>query len=81
MTTIPYDSGWTVELDGEEIEPEKMFDVFIALEIPAGSHTVTMSYMPPLFTLGLILSLFGVIMLIVYCKIVKVLGKKTQKDD
>lgn len=81
MTTIPYDSGWTVELDGEEVEPEKMFDVFIALDIPAGEHTVTMSYMPPLFTLGLILSLFGVIMLIVYCKIVKVIGKKTQKND
>lgn len=81
MTTIPYDSGWTVKLDGEEVEPEKMFDVFIALEIPAGNHTVTMSYTPPLFTLGLILSLFGVIMLIVYCKIVKVIRKKTQKND
>lgn len=45
-TSIPYDRGWTVLVDGEEAETRKLFDTFLTVELPAGSHTVEMHYEP-----------------------------------
>ncbi len=46
FTSIPYDKGWTVRLDGEETETEKIFGAFLSFRVPSGTHTVRMSYMP-----------------------------------
>ena len=45
-TSIPYDRGWSVLVDGEEAETRKLFDTFLTVELPAGSHTVEMHYEP-----------------------------------
>ena len=45
--SIPYDKGWSVQLDGKDIEPELAYDTFLALRVPAGEHTVQLRYSPP----------------------------------
>ena len=56
FTTVPYDEGWTVKLDGKKVEPEKVADAFIGIKASAGQHTVEMKYMPPGFLLGVTIS-------------------------
>lgn len=45
-TSIPYDPGWTVLVDGIQTEPRKLFDTFLAIDLSQGSHTIQMSYQP-----------------------------------
>lgn len=46
MTTIPYDEGWTIRIDGEEQTAKKMLDAFIGVPLKPGTHTVSLSYRP-----------------------------------
>lgn len=45
-TSIPYDKGWTVLIDGKAVTPRKMFDTFLAVDISEGNHRVSLSYQP-----------------------------------
>ena len=53
FTTVPYDEGWTVKLDGKKVEPEKLAEAFIGIKASAGQHTVEMKYIPSGFLLGM----------------------------
>lgn len=44
--SIPYDKGWTIRVDGKEVEPYKIFDTFLSVHMTAGKHTVSLQYMP-----------------------------------
>lgn len=46
FTSVPYDEGWKILVDGKEQKPVKMLDAFIGIRLSAGEHTVTMEYMP-----------------------------------
>ena len=46
FTSIPFDAGWKVLVDGKEQEPEKILDSFVGIWLSAGSHTVTLEYTP-----------------------------------
>lgn len=52
FTTIPYEKGWTVYVDGIKEESYKMMDTFLSVEIPEGSHTVRFEYEPEGLRLG-----------------------------
>ncbi len=52
FTSIPYDKGWSVAVDGVKQEPGKIFDTFLSVEIPQGRHTVSLSYEPVGLRLG-----------------------------
>lgn len=55
MTTIPYDKGWQVIIDGEKANYYKTLDALIAFDIPTeGEHTLELKYMPKSFVIGLI---------------------------
>ena len=56
FTTIPYDSGWTVEVNGKVVEPRKIQDAFIALDVEEGENTIKMTYFPPFLVIALGLS-------------------------
>ncbi len=65
-TTLPYDTGWTVRLDGKKVPLRRLAGVFLAVELPAGTHIVTMKYWPPGFFPGLAVSLTCVIGLLLW---------------
>lgn len=56
---IPYSKGWTAFLDNEAVEILPINSGLCGIEIPAGTHTVTMKYQTPYFKLGCILNLLG----------------------
>lgn len=64
FTTVSWEPGWTVKVDGVEVEPVKVADAFIGIPMTAGEHSVEMKFFPEGMTMGIIVSIFGVIILI-----------------
>lgn len=58
-SSIPYDKGWKVLIDGEEPETFETGDALLTTVIKAGEHTVTYSYTPRGFYAGIIISAAG----------------------
>lgn len=61
FTSIPYEEGWTVLVDGQEVNCYAWKDAFLAFDVGIGMHELEFSYLPPGFKEGLILSILGVI--------------------
>ena len=55
-TSIPYDKGWHVQVDGTETEIQSMADGLLYIPMSAGEHTVTMTYRPQGFIPGMAIS-------------------------
>ncbi len=53
MTSIPYDEGWTVYVDGSEVKPEKIKDTFLGISLNAGEHSIRLSFFPMGLKLGM----------------------------
>lgn len=64
FTSIPYEKGWTIRVDGSVVEPEIIADAFIGLRLSKGHHEIEMTYMPQGFMLGLTFTLVCAILLI-----------------
>ncbi len=54
--SVPYDTGWSVTVDGKETEAKKVLNAFMALELSAGSHKIVMRYISPGFYTGLLIT-------------------------
>ena len=52
FTTIPYDTGWIVTVDGEEVETYETLNALLAFDLAPGTHSVRMVYRPTSFVLG-----------------------------
>lgn len=66
ITSIPYDSGWTVRIDGKKADTTKFADTFLAVEAEAGEHTITFSYTSPGFGMGMVILIIAVFGAVVY---------------
>ena len=64
VTTIPYDTGWTVTVDGKTVDMTAFKDTFVSFEISEGTHTIHLDYTPDGFYLGLASTLICIILLI-----------------
>lgn len=65
QTTIPYDEGWQVYVDGKRVEITETLDALIAFRIDnAGEHTIRFKYSPKCFTLGITISIISIIIFI-----------------
>ena len=58
--TIPYNSGWTIRIDGQKTPVTKVLGTFMAVEVPTGTHTIEMRYIPTGLIPGIIISLSSV---------------------
>lgn len=48
MLTVPYDTGWSATVDGQEVELKGAVDAtLMAIPVHAGTNNVAMSYVPP----------------------------------
>lgn len=63
QTTIPYDSGWQIKLNGKEVMPKLLDDTLMALPLEKGRNNITMEYHVVHLKLGALLTLIGVILL------------------
>ncbi len=60
-TSIVFDEGWIITVDGEEKELIKTNDCFLAVEIEPGEHEITMRYLPKCYTVGSTVSVLGLV--------------------
>jgi len=64
ITTIPYDKGWSVTIDGRKATVSSFKDAFVKVTIPKGTHTVVFSYLPDGFLLGFYSSLISIVLFV-----------------
>lgn len=80
LTSIPYDEGWNVYIDGEKVEIYKTMGALMAFDIAdAGEHTLELEYMPKLYKPMLCISIASIIIFILICAIDLVLKKTLLK--
>ncbi|MBQ8351836.1 MAG: YfhO family protein [Clostridia bacterium] len=61
QTTIPYDAGWIVTVDGVRVQTYETLNALLAFDTTPGEHTVEMIYRPTCYVVGKIVSIAGVV--------------------
>lgn len=87
LTSIPYDKGWTVLIDGRPAKILEVKDAFLGIDLNVGTHTLEFSYAPEGYNLGLTITIVCVIILIAiymatddhYEKLIRKISKKRRK--
>ena len=64
-TSIPYDEGWKITVDDEEVEYFKLLNGFIALDLEEGDHILEFKYITPGIELGLTITVVSIIILLI----------------
>ena len=76
FTSIPYDAGWNVYVDGKRVETLEVTETFLAFDVEAGEHEIVMKYMPKEYVIGIILSCTGILLFVALIIIHKKWGAK-----
>ncbi len=74
-TSIPYEKGWTVKVDGKKVKTESFADTMLAVRLDAGTHSIEMSYRPQGLIAGSIITFISTL-LIAAAIILPILVKK-----
>ena len=78
-TSIPYDDGWTLYIDGKKEETIILADSLLGFKVNEGNHKIVLKYKIPGFILGLLISIISILILIIdyiyHKRIVKFLRK------
>ena len=74
--SVPYDEGWSAEIDGVSAEYDKVNGGFIALRVPAGEHNIDFTYTTPGLKAGIIITITGVALLAAWIVLWYVILKK-----
>lgn len=60
FTTIPYENGWRITVNGKEVEPKKALGAMISIPLEKGENVITMEFAPDYFSIAVILTLCGI---------------------
>ena len=72
VTSVPYEKGWTMKVDGHKREISELTGgVFISAALDSGIHEVELSFRPPGIVAGLIITLCSILILTAYSLIRK----------
>ena len=67
FVSIPAGKGWSIYVDGNRAETQKVAGYFLGVPIASGEHTVRLVYRTPGLTAGLIVSLFSSAAAVLLC--------------
>ncbi len=62
-TSIPYEKGWTVKVDGKKVETFAFADTMLAIRLDPGTHNVELSYFPDGLALGAVITLISTLLI------------------
>ena len=78
--SIPYEPGWSAEVNGEPAEIEQVNVGFMAVKVPKGrTSDIVFTYKTPGLSAGAVISLASVILFVVYMLLVRMPSRK-KKD-
>ncbi|GAK47118.1 hypothetical protein LOSG293_020560 [Secundilactobacillus oryzae JCM 18671] len=63
-TSIPYNDGWRLKVDGKEQATQVVNKGFVGASVSAGKHNIELTYQTPGLTLGKVATVIGIIGLI-----------------
>ena len=66
-TSIPYDAGWIVKIDGAVVETEEIVGALLAFRTTPGNHTLELEYRPDCVIYGTYISLCGISVFVLIC--------------
>ena len=66
FTSLPYDKGFTVKVDGVKTDYTSFADTFVIIPLPAGTHEISISYLSPGVLPGIAVALATLICIIIY---------------
>ena len=66
--SIPYEEGWSVQVDGQKAEVLNLFGAMCGVQLSAGSHDIKLSYSPKGFIPGVFIGIFclGILVLLYF---------------
>lgn len=64
FTSVPYEKGWTVRVDGKTVIPETIDDCLMVVPLEKGNNRIELSYMVPGLRTGIAISCTGLILII-----------------
>ena len=59
ITSIPYDSGFKIQVDGKNVKSEKVNTAFLGCKMKAGEHDIVITYHAPGMAAGKVMSFVG----------------------
>lgn len=75
-TSVNYDEGWEILVDGEKVQPVAIGDALIGIDAAPGTHTIEMTYKPKGLLIGGIISAGTLAAFIVVLVILHISKKK-----
>lgn len=63
-TSIPYDEGWTLYVDGKETEIKPLENAMICVPLTKGKHDIVLKYSPVGFVPGVIVSIVALVVFV-----------------
>ena len=76
LSTIAYDIGWKVYVDGKSVDTYKIADSYLAFDIKKGSHKIKLVYYPDGMKLGIITTFISLAIIFIYA----IFSDKKQKN-
>ena len=65
FTTMAYEEGMKIKVNGKKVKPKLILDAFIGLELEKGKNNIVIDYTPKGLYLGAGLSITGVVLLVI----------------
>lgn len=68
-TSIPFDTGWKIKVDGKELDEDELVaigDALLGIYLSKGTHSIEFEYTPQGYKAGIFLSIIGFVVLLFY---------------
>lgn len=75
MTSIPYDEGWELYVDGKRADTCVVLDGFLGTKLTKGDYAIKLVYRCPGLLKGLVTTLFGIMFFCLLCRFEKQMRK------
>ena len=79
ITSIPYDEGFEIQIDGKTVKSEKVNTAFLGCKVEEGMHQVVITYHAPGVMAGKIISIIGVFGFVIILTLKNKSGKFKKK--
>ena len=64
--SIPYEKGWSVYVDGEKVQTEKLMQAMLGVRVSKGRHEIRIRYIPEGFVSGTAISAAALLLFLVF---------------
>ncbi|MBO5858311.1 MAG: YfhO family protein, partial [Clostridia bacterium] len=82
FTSIPYDKGWKIKIDGKEIDESDYIaldEAYLCFNIPAGTHEIELEFEQRGFVIGVAITGATIVLMILVAYLFTILKKKNEE--